>query len=251
MARIAKPLAAVPQRLTLVTLLVGVAWMLGCQSSQHNERLSHIATGVTSNNVSHAQADQQQAAKIRTQMAAHYLQNHQLDEASRQLQKAFAADASYAPAYDMMGVLLQQEGSANNLAQAEAYFKKAIALDAHFMQAHNNYGVYLSQLGEHRRAIAQFQIAGSALGYYGRIGALENLGLTALKVGDTGQASTAFVRVLESDRNNITAHIELIDLLIDSKQVAQAKNLYNELLVIMGDQAQQHPRIAAQGIRLK
>lgn len=51
-------------------------------------------------------------------------EKNELDTAQQQLEKAFAADSRYAPAYDMMGVLLQQEGSRINLAKADEYFKK-------------------------------------------------------------------------------------------------------------------------------
>ncbi|WP_193778054.1 tetratricopeptide repeat protein [Psychrobacter sp. FDAARGOS_221] len=261
-----KPRHSFKRLILTASILLGVP-LLGCQTNSSvngfdSQVTSQTAgqpnasslnnTNITASNRSKSgtKSNQQQAAEIRTQIAAQYLRDRQLDEASRQLQMAFNADADYAPAYDMMGVLLQQEGSADNLLNAEAYFLKAIALDAQFMQAHNNYGVYLSKVGKPQQAIEHFKIAGSALGYYGRIGALENLGLTALKVGDRQLATDTFVRVLGSERGNITAHIELIDILIDSKQVEQAKNLYNELLILLNDQPNRHPRIVSQGIRL-
>ena len=122
--------------------------------------------------------NKQEIARVRTSLAAQYIRKNELDAAQRQLEKAFAANSRYAPAYDMMGVLLQQEGSRLNLEKADAYFKKAIALDGDFEQARNNYGVYLSQMKRYSEAAQQFEIAGSALGYEGRISALENLGRT-------------------------------------------------------------------------
>nr|WP_241879786.1 hypothetical protein [Psychrobacter sp. PraFG1]UNK06638.1 hypothetical protein MN210_13120 [Psychrobacter sp. PraFG1] len=58
------------------------------------------------------------------------------------------------------------------------------------------------------------------------------------------------VQVLELDRGNVSAHLELVDLLLDSGEVAYAQNLYNEMHLQLGDDAQT-PRMIRQGVRLK
>ena len=133
--------------------------------------------------------------------------------------------------------------------KADEYFKKAISLDKDFEQANNNYGVYLSQMKRYSEAAEQFQIAGSALGYEGRIGALENLGRTYLQLGDRSAASKAFLRALDGNRNSIIAHIELVDLLLEQQRVPQAQRLYDETLVIVQRQGVS-PRVLLQGIKL-
>ena len=193
--------------------------------------------------------DKQEIARVRTSLAAQYIRKNELDTAQRQLEKAFAADSRYAPAYDMMGVLLQQEGSRINLEKADQYFKKAIALDRDFEQARNNYGVYLSQMGRYSEAVEQFEIAGSALGYEGRIGALENLGRTYLQLDNRPAAAKAFLRALEGNRNSIIAHIELVDLLLEQQRVQQAQRLYDETLILVKGQGMS-PRLLLQGIKL-
>ena len=149
----------------------------------------------------------------------------------------------------MMGVLLQQEGSRLNLEKADEYFKKAITLDANFEQARNNYGVYLSQMKRYSEAAAQFEIAGSALGYEGRIGALENLGRTYLQLNDNTAAAKAFLRALEGNRNSLISHIELVDLLLEQNRVQQAQRLYDETLILVQGQGVS-PRLLLQGIKL-
>lgn len=223
----------------------------GCQSienSQDNQIDSYQSSTVT--DASSSARDPQKVAEIRTRIAAQYIQKNQIDNAQRQLALALEANDRYAPAYDMMGVLLQQEGSAVSLKKADSYFVKAIRLDPDFMQTHNNYGVYLSQMGRYQEAIRQFETAGSTLGYSGRIKALENLGVTALKTDDTELALKTFTRILDNDRNNLTAHIELVDLLLASGQLTQAQDLYTETLMIMGHNALETPRVLFQGIRL-
>ena len=223
----------------------------GCQST------SNTATDLTGSTryqtstepTDNRTLDKQEIARVRTSLAAQYIRKNELDAAQRQLEKAFAANSRYAPAYDMMGVLLQQEGSRLNLEKADQYFKQAIALDAEFTQARNNYGVYLSQMKRYNEAIAQFEIAGSVLGYEGRIGALENLGRTYLQLNNHPLAAKAFLRALEGNRNSLIAHIELVDLLLEQQRIIQAQRLYDETLVLIKGQ-DISPRLLLQGIKL-
>ena len=229
-----------------VTLLIAIL-ITGCQTVPANDLLGGYQESAQSKGK--RQIDKQEVARVRTSLAAQYIRKNELDAAQQQLEKAFAADSRYAPAYDMMGVLLQQEGSAINLAKADQYFKKAIALDKDFEQARNNYGVYLSQMKRYSEAAAQFEIAGAALGYDGRIGALENLGRTYLQLNDRPAAAKAFLRALEGNRNSIIAHIELVDLLLEQQRITQAKMLYDETLVLVQGQGIS-PRLLLQGIKL-
>lgn len=178
--------------------------------------------------------DKSEVAKARTQLAAQYIREKQLDAAKRQLETALEADPRYAPAYDMMGVLLQTEGSPTNLAKADEFFRRALSLDGQSMQTRNNYGVYLSQTGRDHEAIAQFKIAGAALGYEGRTRALENLGLSYLKIGNTAEAKEAFIRAVEANTGSAIARVELINIFLAEGNSLVAKQLYDELVVMAG-----------------
>ena len=239
---------ALPKRAVL-SAVFGVLVLSGCQTTPTNDLLGNSPYQTSTRASNDRNLDQQEIARVRTSLAAQYIRKNELDTAQQQLEKAFAADSRYAPAYDMMGVLLQQEGSRINLAKADEYFKKAIALDKDFVQAHNNYGVYLSQTKRYREAAEQFEIAGATLGYEGRIGALENLGRTYLQLGDDSAASKAFLRALDGNRNSIIAHIELVDLLLDQQRVPQAQRLYDETLILVQGQGIS-PRLLLQGIKL-
>ena len=239
----ATPQLATPKLMILATMVAGLL-LTGCQSTPAN---TPYQTSTRTND--NRNLDKQEVARVRTSLAAQYIRKNDLDTAQRQLEKAFAANSRYAPAYDMMGVLLQQEGSSINLQKADEYFKKAIMLDKDFEQANNNYGVYLSQMKRYREAAEQFEIAGAALGYEGRIGALENLGRTYLQLGDRSAAAKAFLRALEGNRNSIIAHIELVDLLLEQQRIPQAQRLYDETLVLVQGQGIS-PRLLLQGIKL-
>lgn len=236
------------QRLVIASSLI-VLLLTACQSTTNPDLMGSNRYQSPNSENSNKKSDKQEVARVRTSLAAQYIRKNELDAAQRQLEKAFAANSRYAPAYDMMGVLLQQEGSRLNLEKADEYFKKAIALDADFEQARNNYGVYLSQMKRYSEAAAQFEIAGSALGYEGRIGALENLGRTYLQLGDNAAAAKAFLRALEGNRNSLIAHIELVDLLLEQNRVQQAQRLYDETSILVQGQGVS-PRLMLQGIKL-
>lgn len=195
--------------------------------------------------------DKSELARVRTAMAAQFIGERKLDDAQKQLEMAFSADPRYAPAYDMMGNLLSEEGSEINLKKADEYFRKALSIDPNFVQARNNYGVYLSKMGRYKEAVEQFSIAGSTLGYNNRLSSLENLGLTYLKLGDEKNTESAFNRALDVDQGAVTARLELVDILINQKRTLQAKEYYDGLRSLW----QVHnepltPRLLFQGIRL-
>lgn len=233
----------------LLASALSVLLLSGCQNTPTNDLLGSAPYQGSKRPNDNRNLDQQEIARVRTSLAAQYIRENQLDAAQRQLEKAFAADSRYAPAYDMMGVLLQQEGSRLNLEKADQYFKKAITLDKDFDQAHNNYGVYLSQMKRYKEAAAQFEIAGASLGYEGRIGALENLGRTYLQLNDHPAAAKAFLRALDGNRNSLIAHFELVDLLLEQQRVQQAQRLYDETLLLVKGQSIS-PRLLLQGIKL-
>lgn len=182
--------------------------------------------------------DPEQAARTRTDLAAEYIKRGQLDAAQRSLEQALTANPQSAEAHQMMGILLQSEGSALNLQRAEGYYQKAIALKPDFAQARNNYGVYLSARGRDAEAIKQFEIAGATLGYEGRASALENLGRTALKVKQPTVAKAAFEKALSVNRGLLTARLELATLLLTEGRVRDATKWYDEYAQAMGKQAQ-------------
>ena len=228
----------------VLPILASVAVLIGCTTTTQVSSQT-----MTASNPALQKQEPHEIARARTAIAAEFIRQHKLDDAQRQLEQALIADPKSAAANDMMGVLLQQEGSPINLKKAEAYFKEAISLDADFTQANNNYGVYLAQMQRYPEAIAQFQIAGAALGYDGRSSALENLGRTALKVNDRALAKQSFLKALDANRQSIIARAELVDILLADNRTLDAKQLYGDLVFLIGAD-NLDPRTLLQGIRI-
>lgn len=230
----------------LVILTTLTVLLTACQSTSQNTTSVYQGT-----DPSQRKRDKMELAQARTALAGQYINQRQLDAAKRQLDEAIEAQPNYAPAYDMMGNLLKIEGSPSNIANAEKYFKKAISLDPDFIQARNNYGVYLSELGRHQEAIEQFNIAGSTLGYHNRAGALENLGLTYLKMNNPKAAEMAFNKAIETESATVTAKMEMIDILIGRHESLKAKTYFNDLKTMAQLHNQPMPsRLLYQGVRL-
>lgn len=178
--------------------------------------------------------DPEQAARTRTAIAAQYIQSGELDAAQRHLQQALDANPRSAAAHNMMGVLLQTEGSAVNLRRAEESYRRAIDLQPDFAQAHNNYGVFLSKQQRYAEALQRFEVAGASLGYEGRAGALENLGRTALQMGNTARAQKAFEQAIHADRAALSPRYELAQLLLDQGRLSDASRWFTEYRQLMG-----------------
>lgn len=215
--------AVFKQAVAVVAIGLSVWSMVGCQSSK---------TGTI------VKKDPEKAVKVRTQMAAEYIRAGDLDAAKRALDQALKADSRDSTANMMMGVLLQQEGSAENMAKAERYFSRAISVDAKNAQARNNYGTYLYQLKRYDDAIQQFTIAGTTLGYDQRYRSLENLGKIYILQGDQVNAEKAFKQALQANRDSYVSMLELAQIFYLQQKNAAARQLYEQYARLVGQKNQ-------------
>lgn len=228
---------------SLLMWLVGLNAVLlaGCVSTA-SEPMSMMKTA-------QSPANPEAAALARVGIAAQYIRSGDLDAAQRSLASALETSPKLPEANNMMGVLLQREGSEPNQIKAEEYFKRAISYREDFAQAHNNYGVFLSGRKRYAEAYAQFETAGSQLGYADRYAALENLGSTALVLGKQAAAQQAFTQALQANRDSTVARFELAEIFLKQNRIQVARSLYDEYLQLAGDQ-QQSPRSLWLGMRI-
>ena len=230
----------------LVSLLVclgglSAVMLTGCETTVTTPK-SMMQTG-------QSPANPEAAALARVGIAAQYIRSGDLDAAQRSLADALETSPRLPEANNMMGVLLQREGSEPNQIKAEEYFKRAIADKADFAQARNNYGVFLSSCKRYAEAYTQFELAGSQLGYADRSAALENLGRTALVLGKQAAAKQAFTQALQTNSNSTIARFELSQIFLKENRIQLARSLYDEYLQLTGDQ-QQSPQSLWLGMRI-
>lgn len=211
-----------------------VGWIQGCQSSASDTLV---------------RKDPEKAVKIRTQLAAEYIRNGDIDAAKRALDQALAYDHKDAGANMMMGVLLQQEGSPSSLKQADRYFKRAIQYAPKDAQIRNNYARYLYQMQRNNEAIEQLKIAGATLGYDQRYQALENLGQIYLSLGNLEEAEKSFQQALSAHRDSRISMLELSEIYYLQRKFSAATQSYENYLRMQG-QTPASARVLWLGARL-
>ena len=81
--------------------------------------------------------DPRNRAKLHTELASMYYSNGNLGVALEELRVATAADANYAPAYGMYGLVYMQM---NDRARADASFERALRLSPNDGDINHNYG---------------------------------------------------------------------------------------------------------------
>lgn len=102
---------------------------------------------------------------------------------------------------------------------------------------------------KYNEAIAQFEIAGTTLGYEGRAASLENMGRAYLALKNTDKAKASFLRALDANNQRIDARVELTDIFLNENNLIFAKDTYDAVLARVGN-VQLPPRLLYQGIRI-
>lgn len=198
-----------------------------------------LSACVVAGNGNTIKKDPEKSVQARTQLAAEHIRSGDLDSAKRALDQALEVNPRDAIANMMMGILLQQEGSRENLAKADYYYKIAIRHDAENPRIRANYGTYLYQMKRYHEAIAQLRMAGNTLGYEQRFAALENLGRVYLVVGDINNAEIAFNQALQANRGeSIISLIELAEIYYLKQKFNEASTAYEQYVRVIGRDSQ-------------
>lgn len=164
-------------------------------------------------------------ARIHTELAAQYFLRGQHAVALQGLDEALKADANYAPAHNMLGLVY---GDLREDAKAEASFKRAIALQRNYSEAHNNYGWFLCQRGRYDAALAQFETALTNPLYASPERALTNAGICSLQKGDLVAAEDYLQRALRRMPNQPAALVALAEVHARQGRLVSARNLLKQ-----------------------
>lgn len=164
-------------------------------------------------------------ARIHTELAALYYARGQHAIALQEVDIALAADANYAPAHNVLGLV---HAELREDAKAEASFRRAISLQRNYSEAHNNYGWFLCQRGRIDAAVQQFEAALANPLYASPERALTNAGLCSLQKGDLAAAESYLERALRRAPNQPLALVALADVHARQGRLIQARNLLKQ-----------------------
>lgn len=200
--------------------------------------------GAPATQVASEQAVSQQAAttevrnraKIHTELGSLYLQDQRLGVALDEARIALAADPSYAPAYNLLGLVhmfLAENGP------AEENFQRALRLAPQDPEINNNYGWFLCQSGREQQSIAHFMVAVKNPLYSTPGRPLTNLGICHLRLKDDKAAEEHFVRALRADNGaNPQALYGLGDIYYRNARYDEARRALGDLHKLVEPNAQ-------------
>ena len=166
------------------------------------------------------------SAKVHTELAGLYYQRAQLGIALDELKQALDADSSYAPAYNVRGLVhmaLREDKD------AEEDFKHSLDLDDTDSDTHNNYGWFLCQHDRAKEAIPQFMAALKNPLYATPGLAYLNAGLCSRKAGNNRDAEDFLQKALQVDPGSTQALFALADLSYANADYYSANKYFADL----------------------
>jgi len=175
-----------------------------------------------SQQTSAANSEAQNRARIHTELAADYYTRTQYAIALQELRDAISADSTYAPAYNMFGLVYMQLHEDKT---AESNFLHAVQLAPNDSETHNNYGWFLCTRGRYDPAVAQFNMALRNPLYPSPERALTNAGVCSLKAGDQEAAIAYFNRALKFQPNQPQALSQLAEIYFRQGRYAESRTL--------------------------
>ncbi len=169
---------------------------------------------------------QQERARIHTELGAGFFQRGQYAIALNELHTALSANSSYAPAYDVLGLVHMALGEND---KADKNFRRAIDLAPGNPDFHNNYGWFLYSVNRLDEAQQQYALAIADPLYSTPQLALYNAGLCAIKQGNQDKAIEFFERSLQRDDNQPQAIYQLANLYYQKQRYQDARNLIDHI----------------------
>lgn len=177
------------------------------------------------------------------QLGVGYLQQGSTERAKDPLQKALDIDSSNADANAALAMVFQIEMEPE---LAEKYYRRALSESDNAPRILNNYASFLFEQQRYPEALEYFQKAAADIMYSGRSRVYENLGLTALKLGQREQAQKYFQKGLRLDPTQTRSLLEVGIMAYEDKQYVPAHEYYTRYMKT----GEQNPRSLLLGIRL-
>ena len=134
--------------------LVGIiAFLAGCAGSQSAPEAD--ITAETGQQTGEA-GDPRNRARIHSELGGLYFQRGNMGVALEELRMAISADPTYAPAYNVLGLVYMD---LRENAQAQSNFERALRLSPNDADVNHNYGLFLCQTGREADSLRYFLAA--------------------------------------------------------------------------------------------
>jgi type IV pilus assembly protein PilF len=204
----------------LVLMLLALLVLAGCASKAPVEE-----TGTMIGEVS----DPRNRAKLRTELASLYYSNGKLGVALEELRNATNADAAYAPAYGMYGLVYMQM---KDNKRAEESFERALRLAPNDADINHNYAWFLCQTERESDSIKYFLAALRNPLYATPWRSYAAAGVCSLKVKQVKDAEAFFERALKFEPDEPDALLGLGQIRYGQGSIGEARRLvarYNKV----------------------
>jgi type IV pilus assembly protein PilF len=159
-------------------------------------------------------------AKSHTELGAAYYEARQLATALDEARIAIAADASYAPAYNLLALVYVELKESRSAIDA---FEKSLGLVPGDPEISNNYGWFLCQIGQEQKGLRHLGAAFNNPLYGTPAVALANAAICARNIKDFDRASEYLAKALRLDPNNLRALYLLAELNHQRGQYGEAQ----------------------------
>jgi type IV pilus assembly protein PilF len=210
----------------LAAALSGAAALLGCALSPlPGELPGETDTGA----VIGEQASGRERARIHTELAGSYYQRGNLGVALSEARIAIAADSSYAPAYNLLGLVY---GDLRETSLAEEAFERSLKINPNDPDANHNYAWFLCENKREEESIRYFLMAVRYPLYTTPQKSYTMAATCALRKGNEKDAYEYLERALRLDQNYYPALINLAQLKYRRGELDSARVLvgrYNKL----------------------
>lgn len=177
-----------------------------------------------------AQSEQQQRAKVHTELGSLYLLDGRAAIALEEARIALAADADYAPAYNLLGLTHM---ALNEPRLAEDNFERGLRLAPGDPEIANNFGWFLCQTGREQRSIAYFMAAARNPLYTTPTRPFTNAGICSLAMKDDKAAEDFLATALRLSPTNTQALFWLADIAYRKGRLQDARQLTSDIEKMM------------------
>ncbi|WAJ36540.1 type IV pilus biogenesis/stability protein PilW [Pseudomonas sp. GOM7] len=188
--------------------------------------IAALLTGcVTTGDVNPMKTDKgrKEAVDAYVQLGIAYIQQGDTQRAKVPLKNALDLDSSNADAHAALALAFQVEMEPK---LADEHYRKALSQRPDDARLLNNYGGFLYEQGRYKEAQETYLKAAEDNLYPERSRVFENLGLTALQLGQREQAKEYFQRSLRLSSRQPRALLEMAQLSYEDRAYVPARSYY-------------------------